>query len=143
MATMTTNGPLGLHHVWSAVTLAVSLTGAGAVARADTLSDLREQTEALQRKVNELENAQQKTAPTSAVTGGDIPGSFKLPGLNTSINLGRDVQVDPVYIKNTLSLDSVANQQTVNKAIPRGPPGSPSADKNSRLALNARQRRLQ
>src|SRR5258706_8759121 len=91
MATMTTNGPLGLkHHVWGALTLAVSLAGAGAVARADTLSDLKEQTEALQRKVNELEDAQRKTAPTGAVTGGDIPGSFKLPGSTTSIKLGGD-----------------------------------------------------
>ena len=81
-----TTRPLGSkHHAWSALALAVSLTGAGAAARADTLSDLREQTEALQRKVNELEEAQRKTAPT----GGAIPGSFTLPGSNTSINLMR------------------------------------------------------
>ena len=65
----TTNGPLGSkHRAWSALALAVSLTGAGAVARADALLDLREQTEALQRKVNELEDAQKKTAPASVVT---------------------------------------------------------------------------
>ncbi len=142
MATMTTNGPLGLHHVWSAVTLAVSLTGAGAVARADTLSDLREQTEALQRKVNELENAQQKTAPTSAVTGGDIPGSFKLPGSNTSIKLGGYVKFDAVYSNITQGVDAVANQQTVDNAIPVGPTGSPSDNKKGQLTLHARQTRL-
>src|SRR2546425_6289902 len=101
----TTNGPLGWkHRAWSALALAVSLTGAGAAARADTLSDLREQTEALQRKVNELEDAQRKTAPT----GGDIPGSFRLPGSNTSIKLGGYVKFDAVYSDITQGVDAVA-----------------------------------
>src|SRR2546425_13297934 len=94
----TTNGPLGSkHRAWSALALAVSLTGADAAARADTLSDLKEQTEALRRKVNELEDAQRKPAPTGVVTGGDIPGSFRLPGSTTSIKLGGVVQFDARY----------------------------------------------
>jgi len=143
MATMTTHGPLGLkHHAWSALTLAVSLTGACAVARADALSDLREQTEALQRKVNELENARQKTAPAGAVTGGDIPGSFKLPGSNTSIKLGGYVKFDAVYSDITQGVDAVANQQTVDNAIPVGPSGTPADHKRGQLTLHARQTRL-
>ncbi|SRR5712692_8073252 len=123
---MATSGkPLVLkHHAWSALTLAVSLTGVGAVARADALSDLREQTEALQRKVNELENAQRKTAPDSAVTAGSTPGSFRLPDSSTSIKLGGYVKFDAVYSDITQGVDAVANQQTVDTAIPVGPAGA-------------------
>ncbi len=112
------------HHAWSALALAVSLTGVGAVARADALSDLREQTEALQRKVNELENAQRKTAPDSAVTAGSTPGSFRLPDSSTSIKLGGYVKFDAVYSDITQGVDAVANQQTVDTAIPVGPAGA-------------------
>ncbi len=139
----TINRPLGLkHHAWSALTLAVSLTGIGAVARADTLSDLKEETEALQRKVSELENAQQKAASTDAVTGGSMPGSFKLPGSTTSIKLGGYVKFDAVYSDITQGVDAVANQQTVDTAIPVGPNGSPSDNKKGQLTLHARQTRL-
>src|SRR2546422_3339610 len=139
----TTNGPLGSkHRAWSALALAVSLTGAGAVARADALSDLREQTEALQRKVNELEDAQKKTAPASVVTGGAVPGSFTLPGSNTSIKLGGYVKFDAVYSDITQGVDAVANQQTVDNAIPVGPTGTPADHKRGQLSLHARQTRL-
>src|SRR6266849_5561892 len=138
-----TTRPLGSkNHAWSALALAVSLTGADAVARADTLSDLREQTEALQRKVNELEDTQRKTAPTGAVTGGDIPGSFTLPGSDTSIKLGGYVKFDAVYSDITQGVDAVANQQTVDSAIPVGPGGTPADHKRGQLTLHARQTRL-
>ena len=141
---MATSGkPLVLkHHAWSALTLAVSLTGVGAVARADALSDLREQTEALQRKVNELENTQRKTAPDSALTAGSTPGSFRLPGSSTSIKLGGYVKFDAVYSDITQGVDAVANQQTVDTAIPVGPTGTPASNKTGELSLHARQTRL-
>ena len=141
---MATSGkPLVLkHHAWSALTLAVSLTGVGAVARADALSDLREQTEALQRKVNELENTQRKTASDSALTAGSTPGSFRLPGSSTSIKLGGYVKFDAVYSDITQGVDAVANQQTVDTAIPVGPTGTPASNKTGELSLHARQTRL-
>src|SRR6266852_6254367 len=138
-----TTRPLGSkHQAWSALALAVSLAGAGSVARADTLSDLREQTEALQRKVNELEDAQRKPAPTSVVTGGDIPGSFRLPGSTTSIKLGGYVKFDAVYSDITQGVDAVANQQTVDSAIPVGHTGTPAHHKRGQLTYHARQTRL-
>ena len=115
----TTSRPLGSkHRAWSALALAASLTGASAVANADTLSDLKEQTETLQRKVTELENSQQKAAPNNAVTGGSTPGSFKLPGSDTSVKLGGYVKLDAIYSNITQGVDAVANQQTVDSAIP-------------------------
>jgi outer membrane DcaP-like protein len=139
----TTNRPLGSkHRAWSALALAVSLTGASAIAHADTLSDLKEQTEALQRKVAELESAQQKAASNGAVTGGSMPGSFKLPGSDTSIKLGGYVKFDAIYSNLTQGVDAVANQQTVDSAIPVGPNGSPTENKKGQLTFHARQTRL-
>jgi len=126
----------------SVLTLAASLTGAVAVARADALSDLSERTEALQRKVNELENAQRNTAPDSAVTAGSTPGSFRLPGSSTSVKLGGYVKFDAVYSDITQGVDAVANQQTVDTAIPVGPAGTPASNKTGELSLHARQTRL-
>ncbi len=130
------------HHALSTLTLAVSLTAAGAFARADALSDLREQTEVLQRKVNELESAQRKTAPDSALTAGSTPGSFKLPDSSTSIKLSGYVKFDAVYSDITQGVDAVANQQTVDTAIPVGPSGTPASNKTGELSLHARQTRL-
>ena len=130
------------HRGWSALTLAVSLAGAGAVARADDLSDLKEKTEALQRQVDELENAQRKTAADSPVTPGSTPGTFRLPGSDTSIKLGGYVKFDAVYSDITQGVDAVANQQTVDTAIPVGPNGTPASAKTGQLSLHARQTRL-
>src|SRR5258707_6344689 len=128
----TINRPLGSkHHAWSALALAVSLTGADPVARADTLSDLKERTDALQRRVNELENTLHKTAPTGVVTGGDIPGSFRLPGSTTSIKLGGYVKFDAVYSHITPRVDPPAKQKTAHTPIPVGPAGNPAAPKRS------------
>src|SRR5205809_3663415 len=139
----TSRKPLVLkHRAWSALALAVSLTGAGAVARADALSDLREQTEALQRKLNELENTQRKIAPDSVVTAGSTPGSFRLPDSYTSSQLGGDVKFDAVYSDITQGVDAVANQQTVDTAIPVGPTGTPATNETGELSLHARQTRL-
>jgi DcaP outer membrane protein len=122
----------------SSIALAVSLACSSAVAHADTLSDLKQQTETLQRKVAELENAQQKPA----VTEGSIPGSFKLPGSDTSIKFGGYVKLDAIYSNITQGVNAVANQQTVDTAIPVGPNGSPSDNKKGQLTLHARQTRL-
>jgi hypothetical protein len=124
---------------WSAIALAASLAGTGSPARADALSDLREETEALQRKVSELEAAQKRS---DAVTGGSMPGSFKLPGSETSIKLGGYVKFDAIYSDITQGVNAVANQQTVDSSIPVGPNGSPTDNKKGQLTFHARQTRL-
>ena len=141
---MTTNNTLlgSKPRALSAFALALTLAGAGAAAHADALSDLKDQTDALQRKVAELENSRQKTAQDNAVTGGSLPGSFKLPGSDTSIKLGGYVKFDAIYSSITQGVNSVANQQTVDSAIPVGPNGSPSDNKKGQLTFHARQTRL-
>lgn len=61
-----------------------------AAAQAESGS-LEQQLRALQYEVQELKERQERdrvSAPANAVTGGDIPGSFKLPGTDTSIAIG-------------------------------------------------------
>lgn len=58
----------------------------------------------MQRQIERLESEQQQAAaraseraPTNVVTGGDTPGSFKLPGTDTSVQIGGYVKFDAIY----------------------------------------------
>lgn len=80
-----------------AVLMAAALVSAPAFA--DELADLKAALSKLQAKVEQMES-QQKSAPAmpaNVVTGGDLPGSFKLPGSDTSIKIGGYVQLDAAY----------------------------------------------
>jgi outer membrane murein-binding lipoprotein Lpp len=81
-------------------------------ARADEVSDLKAQVQQLMNRIQQLESkqttleTQQRAAaavapaaavPTNAVTGGDFPGSFKLPGTNTSVQISGYVKGDVAY----------------------------------------------
>ena len=126
-------------HAWSAIALAASLAGTASAARADALSDLGAETEALQRRVSELEASRKKT---DAVTAGSMPGSFKLPGSETSVKIGGYVKFDAIYSNITQGVDAVANQQTIDTAIPVGPNGSPTDNRKGQLTFHARQTRV-
>ena len=68
---------------------AAAMMAAGPVL-ADEVSDLKAQIEALSQKVQQIETqkAQPAVIPANVVTGGDFPGSYKMPGSNTSISAG-------------------------------------------------------
>ena len=74
--------------------VAVAALGFAAAARADSIEALKAQVETLSKKVGELEqdNAARAARPAAgaagAVTGGATPGSFRLPGSDTSVTLG-------------------------------------------------------
>ena len=63
-----------------AVLLASLMIGANGYARADDASELKEQVEVLQRKVDALAN--------NNLPAGTTKGSFKIPGSDTSVTLG-------------------------------------------------------
>lgn len=81
---------------------------AGGPAFAGEVDDLKAQLEALTKKIETIEQRQTEaekkaeTAPAggsldNVVTGGDFPGSFKLPGTDTSVALGGYVKADFIY----------------------------------------------
>jgi len=82
-------------------TLLVAASLVSAPVLADELSDMKAALAKLQAKVDQMETQQKAKAaesvPANVVTGGDMPGSFKLPGSDTSIKLGGYVQLDAAY----------------------------------------------
>jgi hypothetical protein len=79
-------------------------------ARADELSDLRANQELLQRRLDQLAQAPDKNAgiggylgPTSGgpvavqTMGGSFPRSFLIPGTDTSIRIGGQIEVNASY----------------------------------------------
>ncbi len=126
------------------VAIAASLAGFMAPASADTASDLealKAQIEALQQSIAALEQKQADTAkavsPANTVTAGSTPGSFKLPGSDTSVKFGGYVKADLIYSDSSAGANSTLDQLLV--------PGSIALDNDTedgQLTLHARQTRL-
>ncbi len=125
---------------------AIALTVATVPASADETSDLRSQIEALQAKLATLEQnqvaAQQEQqyvkAPANAVVGGDKPGSFRLPGSNTSVAIGGYAKLDVIYDFDQDVGDSF-NVGAIALEVP-GPHAGNTLDNN--FTLHAKQSRL-
>ena len=126
--------------------LAMALAaGSGALpARADPLDKLQAQIEALQRQIDELKArpaAPAAPAPAQAVTGGATPGSFKLPGSDTSVTIGGYAKLDALYSSRSAGgAFPIGDQLLVPGAIPVGPGAGNGESKE--LTLHARQSRF-
>ena len=144
---------------WSiALATGLSLVVVTPLARADTLSELKAQIDALQKKVGELESAQKKSdeetqrkvselqardaksTPADVVTAGATKGSFKLPGSDTSVTLGGYVKLDAIYSDRSAGVASQGNQFLFPSVIPVGP--TANANATHQTTLHARQSRL-
>lgn len=129
------------------LTCSLALVAGAPQAKADELSDLKAQIQALTNKVEALQ-AQQKAqatqmaqqekaaAPANAVTAGSVPGSFKLPGTDTSIKIGGYVKVDGLY-----HVKGYGNQDFLDTtSTPLD--GTAAASKKGNTKLDAKQTRL-
>jgi hypothetical protein len=114
--------------------------------RADTTTELQAQVDELLKKVGALERKQAAAeanppaAASNAVTAGDLPGSFKLPGSTTSVKLGGYVKLDAVFSDISAGVGSTADLELEAGAIPVGP--AAGANERSQLKLHARQSRF-
>jgi hypothetical protein len=79
-------------------------------------------------------------APAGPVTGGDTPGSFKLPGSDTSVRIGGFLKLDAVFSSRSAGVNNQGDQLLTPQTIPVGP----GAGDNERrqLTLHARESRL-
>jgi len=129
-------------------TLRTALLGSGAAialmagpALAGQTEDLKAQIDQLQSRLDQLEKQQATTdakvaaAPADAVVGGDFPGSFKLPGSDTSVAIHGYTKLDFIYdfdqaLGDTFDVSAIAS------------PHSPSQRKDGAVHLGARQSRL-
>jgi len=115
---------------------AVALLAAQVPASADEIEELRTQIQGLQNKMGKLEAAQQRkrrVAPAAAVEAGAKPRSWKLPGTNTSMQIGGYAKLDIIYDVNANTGDSIS-------AHPAS--GSAAANRQGHFRLNARQSRF-
>jgi len=87
----------------------------------------------LQTKVEALEQSEM-LVPANVVTGGDKPGTFKLPGSDTSVQLGGYIKADVIY-----NFDSDLGDSLAASAIPTG--GAPDIEGDD-FRMHARQSRL-
>lgn len=119
--------------------VAAALASIAPLAAAQTVPELKAQLEAVQKRLAELERKQQATAPANVVTGGDIPGSFKLPGSDTSVKLGGYIKLDTVFSSRSAGVNSQGDQLLSAGLIPVGP----GAGDNERrqVTIHARQTR--
>jgi len=117
---------------------AVALLAAQVPASADEIEELRTQIEGLQDKMGKLEAAQRRkrrVAPAAAVEAGAKPRSWKLPGTNTSMQIGGYAKLDIIYDINANTGDSIGVA-----AIPAE--GSAAANRQGHFRLHSRQSRF-
>jgi hypothetical protein len=117
---------------------------------ADELEALRQQMRVLADKMERLERererersataaAAQTATPANVVQAGDLPGSFKIPGTNTSFKLGGFIAVEAVKELNGGGMfgNITSNLNTVPIE------GSAQSSRSGQLTLSARRSRLQ
>jgi hypothetical protein len=161
----------GLARRADCVAVALGLATLMPAAHAENTADLKDQIEALQRRVALIEALQSQTpqgpndqadpnqtnpqraqssqadpkqaqAPQAAdaVTAGSLPGSFKLPGSDTSVKIGGYIKLDAIWNSRSAGLDSINNQLLSGGGIPVGP-GANTNDTNH-LTVHARETRF-
>ena len=95
------------------VIAAAVLLPAAPSARADELSDLRANNQLLQQRIDKIEHAQSADAGADTVPpgapaggaagasgpGGSFPGSFRVPGTDTSVRIGGSVAATFGYLR--------------------------------------------
>lgn len=126
------------------IALSGSMLAIAPAARADAISDLKAQIDALQKKFDELAATQAAAAkappaPANVVTGGATPGSFKLPGSNTSVTIGGYIKADAIYSSKSAGVYSQGDQVLVPALIPLGSQG---LNQKKQLTLHARESRF-
>lgn len=118
--------------------VAVALLTVPSLASAGDVEDLRSQIEALKVKLSKLEadkSRQRRIASAASVDAGDKPKSWKLPGSNTSMQIGGYAKLDILYDFNGFLGDQLA----INGVPTRG---SAPANRDGNFRLHARQSRL-
>ena len=113
---------------------AFALVAASLPASAGDIDDMRAQIQALQDKISKIEaQEQRRVAPAAAVEAGSKPKSWKLPGTNTSMNIGGFTILQFDYDLNGISSYGPANAPV---------DGTSGANRQGNFNLDARQSRF-
>jgi hypothetical protein len=113
---------------------ALAVIAASLPASAGDIDEMRSQIQALQDKIAKIEaNEQRRVAPAAAVEAGSKPKSWKLPGTNTSMNIGGFAILHFDYDLNGISSYGPANARVDNTT---------GARRQGNFDLSARQSRF-
>ncbi|HVO14045.1 MAG TPA: DcaP family trimeric outer membrane transporter [Alphaproteobacteria bacterium] len=113
---------------------ALAVIAASVPASASDIDEMRAQIQALQDKIAKIEvQEQRRVAPAAAVEAGSKPKSWKLPGTNTSMNIGGFAILQFDYDINGASSYGPANAPV---------DGSAGSKRQGEFDLNARQSRI-
>jgi Porin subfamily len=116
----------------SGVVLAV--VAASLPASAGDIDEMRAQIQALQDKIAKIEvQEQRRVAPAAAVEAGSKPKSWKLPGTNTSMNIGGFAILQFDY-----DINGVSSYGPANAAVD----GSAGSKRQNQFNMDARQSRF-
>jgi hypothetical protein len=114
---------------------ALAVIAAALPASASDIDDMRAQIQALQDKIAKIEvQEQRRVAPAAAVEAGSKPKSWKLPGTNTSMNIGGFAILQFDYDLNGISGAYGPATAPVD--------GTANAKRQGEFDLNARQSRV-
>jgi Porin subfamily len=113
---------------------ALAFIAASLPASASDIDDMRSQIQALQDKIAKIEvQEQRRVAPAAAVEAGSKPKSWKLPGTNTSMNIGGFAILQFDY-----DLNGVSSYGPANAAVD----GTAGAKRQNQFNMDARQSRF-
>ena len=122
---------------------AIALLVPSAAATAGEIDELKDQIQTLQDRLDQIEQDQAAIdegaytiAPAMAVTGGDIEGSFKLPGSDTSMKIGGFLRADFTYDFDTNS-DALGAGSFYFSTLPLD--GSVASNKDGEFRFTSRQ----
>ena len=111
-------------------------------------AELKARLEALKERLNQIEGKEtqapaERAAPAQAVTGGAFPGSWKLPGSDTSISFSGYVKTDALFSINAPQASGAADvigDSFIVSAIPVD--NSVGANQGGNFRIHARRSRL-
>ncbi|MGR8980759.1 MAG: DcaP family trimeric outer membrane transporter [Gammaproteobacteria bacterium] len=92
----------------------------------------------LQTTTNNKEVNSDKQAGNPAITLGDIKGTYKIPGTDTSVGIGGYVKMDTLINSVTAGRDQLGNQQLIFSQIPV----DDSSKEHSQTTFHAKETRL-
>ncbi len=134
-------------HIGAAIA-AMGIALSGQPVLAENIGDLRSRVEELSRKLKSLEEAQAagaaaaaKAVPVAAapntkfVEAGSFPGSFMVPGTNTSIRIGALAKLDVLY-----DVGAAGGDSATTTAVPVA--GTVAANRKGQTRLHARQSQI-
>jgi hypothetical protein len=126
------------------VVVMAAMPGLAADSLEQRRAEMQQEIQKLEARLNALERKRasdrRRVAAAAAVEAGSKPRSWKLPGTNTSMQIGGFAQLSLIYDFNHVSGDAVSSNGASGSSFPSR--GSAGANRQQHFRLHARRTRL-